>query len=106
MNNFLNQISRPENLREDLEEWKKILEDAQDELEWAEEIVVSSRAERRKLTQGVNTRVGVTGNKPARAWILTVAAHCFTPYQPDGVKYIRGQLESSESGFLHWQVRS
>jgi len=44
MNNFLNQISRPENLREDLEEWKKILEDAQDELEWAEEIVVSSRA--------------------------------------------------------------
>jgi len=57
-------------------------------------------------TQGVNTRVGVTGNKPARAWILTVAAHCFTPYQPDGVKYIRGQLESSESGFLHWQVRS
>jgi len=49
MNNFLNQISRPENLREDLEEWKKILEDAQDELEWAEEIVVSSRAERRKL---------------------------------------------------------
>ena len=65
----------------------------------------------------------------ARFWILTVPHHCFTPYLPDGVKWISGQLEqgaqgdsgnpvdlsslsinafgpetvSMGSGFLHWQ---
>jgi len=38
-------------------------------------------------------------------WIATIPQHCFTPYLPPGVKYIRGQLEvgESETHFLHWQ---
>lgn len=36
-------------------------------------------------------------------WILTIPHHHFTPYLPAGVAYIRGQLEHSDSDFLHWQ---
>lgn len=40
----------------------------------------------------------------ARYWILTIAAHQFLPYQPPGVGYITGQLETGRSGFVHWQI--
>lgn len=43
--------------------------------------------------------------KPARYWILTIPQHCYTPYLPDGVQWIKGQLESgSSTGYLHWQL--
>jgi len=38
-------------------------------------------------------------------WILTIPHHQFTPWQPPGVQFIKGQLESGEeSGYLHWQL--
>lgn len=41
----------------------------------------------------------------ARYWILTIPHHCFTPFLPVGVQWIRGQLESGgEDGYLHWQI--
>lgn len=46
-----------------------------------------------------------TSTPQARYWLLTIPQHAFTPYQPPGVTYIRGQLERGEStGYLHWQV--
>lgn len=47
-----------------------------------------------------------------RYWLLTIAHHLFTPYLPEGISYIKGQLERGRgleadpgaSGFLHWQV--
>lgn len=36
-------------------------------------------------------------------WILTVPHHGFVPYLPANVRYISGQLELGEGGFLHWQ---
>lgn len=41
----------------------------------------------------------------ARYWLLTIPHADFLPYQPPGVVWIRGQLESGGStGFLHWQL--
>lgn len=41
----------------------------------------------------------------ARYWLLTIPHHSYTPFLPEGVQYIKGQLESGgESGYLHWQV--
>ena len=37
-------------------------------------------------------------------WILTIPHASFTPYLPPTCSYIAGQLETGESGFLHWQV--
>jgi len=37
-------------------------------------------------------------------WILTVPHHEFTPYLPVPCQWIKGQLELSTSGFLHWQI--
>jgi len=37
-------------------------------------------------------------------WIATIPHAGFTPYLPDGVSWIRGQLELGEGGFLHWQI--
>ena len=38
-------------------------------------------------------------------WLLTIPQHCFTPYLPNGVQYIRGQLEQGgNTGYLHWQI--
>nr|UOF78225.1 rep protein [Cressdnaviricota sp.]UOF78933.1 rep protein [Cressdnaviricota sp.] len=38
-------------------------------------------------------------------WLLTIPYNEFTPFIPNSVRYIRGQLESgSESGYLHWQL--
>jgi len=40
-----------------------------------------------------------------RYWLLTVPQHEFTPWQPPGVAYIRGQLEQGgETGYRHWQL--
>lgn len=40
-----------------------------------------------------------------RYWLLTIPHHQFTPYLPQNVNYIKGQLESgNETGYLHWQI--
>lgn len=36
--------------------------------------------------------------------MLTIPHHGFTPYLPNGVLYIKGQLETGDSGYLHWQL--
>lgn len=36
-------------------------------------------------------------------WILTVPHESFVPYLPPSVRFISGQLELGEGGFLHWQ---
>lgn len=41
----------------------------------------------------------------AKYWLLTIPQHLFIPFQPNGVSYIKGQLERGEQeGYLHWQV--
>lgn len=41
----------------------------------------------------------------ARYWLLTIPHHEFLPYLPDGVVYLRCQLErGSQTEYLHWQV--
>jgi len=38
-------------------------------------------------------------------WILTIPQHEFTPFIPNDLSYIKGQLEQgSETGYLHWQI--
>lgn len=38
-------------------------------------------------------------------WLLTIPHHFFLPYLPDGVKWIKGQLEQgSDTGYIHWQL--
>jgi len=49
-------------------------------------------------------RSGRAPTRQARYWMLTIPAHEFTPYLPDVCSLVRGQLERSESGFLHWQL--
>jgi len=39
-----------------------------------------------------------------RYWIATVPQYMFTPYLPNGMAYIKGQLEIGEGGFVHWQL--
>lgn len=40
-----------------------------------------------------------------RYWILTIPQHLFTPFKPESVCWIRGQLEIGEgTGFCHWQL--
>lgn len=40
----------------------------------------------------------------ARYWLLTIPHNQFVPYLPDGIAYVKGQLEEGESGYLHWQL--
>jgi len=40
----------------------------------------------------------------ARYFMLTLRWEDFTPFLPNGVQWIRGQLELGAGGFLHWQV--
>lgn len=40
----------------------------------------------------------------ARYWILTVPQASFMPYLPPQCVYLRGQLETGEGGFIHWQL--
>lgn len=47
-----------------------------------------------------------------RYWLLTIPHHLFLPFLPNGVQWIKGQLERGtandgqfpEHGYLHWQV--
>lgn len=40
-----------------------------------------------------------------RYWLLTIPHHEFLPYQPQGISFIGGQLETgSSTGYLHWQL--
>lgn len=36
-------------------------------------------------------------------WIITAPHHSFVPYLPPTCRYLSGQLELGEGGFLHWQ---
>ena len=40
----------------------------------------------------------------ARYWMLTMPQHCYMPYLPPGVSYIKGQLEEGAGGYSHWQI--
>jgi len=40
----------------------------------------------------------------AKYWILTIPAYGFTPYPVPNTKWIRGQLERGDGGYLHWQI--
>lgn len=38
-------------------------------------------------------------------FILTIPHHDYTPFLPEGISYIRGQIErGNENGYLHWQL--
>jgi len=37
-------------------------------------------------------------------WILTIPGHDYTPYKPESIQYIRGQLERGATGYVHWQI--
>lgn len=37
-------------------------------------------------------------------WLLTIPHHSYVPFPHPSIKWIRGQLEEGEGGFLHWQV--
>jgi hypothetical protein len=43
-------------------------------------------------------------SQQGRYWILTIPHQNFTPYLPNGVQWIKGQLECGAGGFLHWQI--
>ena len=36
-------------------------------------------------------------------WLATAPWHLFVPWLPPGITYIKGQLETGEGGFRHWQ---
>lgn len=42
----------------------------------------------------------------ARYWLLTIKEDAWSPPSelPDGITWLRGQLEQGESGFRHWQI--
>jgi len=40
----------------------------------------------------------------SRHFILTIPHAHFTPYLPAGIVYCKGQLELSDSDYLHWQL--
>lgn len=44
------------------------------------------------------------GGGKARYWMVTIREEDWNPTLPEGVEYIRGQLEVGEGGFRHWQV--
>jgi len=57
-----------------------------------------SRQEASGSQQAVERRQGIY-------WLLTLPQHVFTPFCPEGVAYIKGQLECGEgTGYVHWQV--
>lgn len=37
-------------------------------------------------------------------WVLTIPHQHFLPYLPPGVRYLKGQLERGDGGYLHWQL--
>lgn len=44
------------------------------------------------------------GRRQGIFWLGTIPYHGFTPYPVPGSKWIKGQLELGEGGFLHWQI--
>lgn len=46
----------------------------------------------------------VNSQTKAKYWILTIPQYAFTPYLPPSVAHLAGQLEHSQSNFLHWQL--
>lgn len=44
--------------------------------------------------------------RQGRLWIGTLPDpdRAWTPQLPDGIQYVRGQLEQGESGLIHWQL--
>lgn len=41
----------------------------------------------------------------AKYWLLTIPYQDYLPWKPDGVGYVRGQMEvGAETGFRHWQL--
>jgi len=39
-----------------------------------------------------------------RYWILTIPFEHYTPFLPEPLNYVKGQLELGDGGFLHWQL--
>jgi len=39
-----------------------------------------------------------------RYYLLTIPHEHFPPFLPNGIVYIKGQLERGDGGFLHWQL--
>lgn len=38
-------------------------------------------------------------------WLLTIPHYDFLPFLPNGISYIKGQVETgSQTGYLHWQI--
>jgi len=46
----------------------------------------------------------VATRRQGRYWMATIPSPSYTPYLPPGVSWIKGQLESGDSGYLHWQL--
>lgn len=46
------------------------------------------------------------GSNQGRYWLLTIPEGDYVPSGdlPQGVRYVKGQLEQGEGGFLHYQV--
>lgn len=39
-----------------------------------------------------------------RYWLLTIPQHEYTPFLPNQLQFVKGQLELAAGGFLHWQL--
>lgn len=52
----------------------------------------------------VRTAKAKLPNNQGRYWLLTIRESDFEPHLPNGVVWIKGQLEEGEGGFVHWQV--
>lgn len=54
---------------------------------------------------GSGTGYVVPGRRQGRYWIATIAKDDWSPCLPEGIAYLRGQLEQgSQTGYEHWQV--
>lgn len=51
-----------------------------------------------------NGRTRQGGRSQGIFWIGTIPHASFTPYPVPGTQWIRGQLELSHTGYLHWQL--
>lgn len=46
----------------------------------------------------------MAGRRQGLIWMLTIPSHEYVPYLPPGTRYVKGQLEQGEGGFIHWQI--
>lgn len=37
-------------------------------------------------------------------WLLTIPFHSYVPHPHPTIEYSKGQLETGEGGFVHWQI--